>query len=228
VLTPGFGVLPPAGILPLAVQGFDAASGPSPTFGLRYLSRSTAVATVDSITGTVTGVAGGTAVVVATAPGAAGPVSDSTLVAVAANGVAVAMPVAGGRAFGAAKLGDTVVVRVLVDLHSVPAEKLGSYNAQLNWAPGTLRYVRSTAVAGGFTAPTLNEAATATGQLRFGAADAAGTAGPTIGILDITFVADAAGTSALTFALTDLSASSPSYIQMLPVAMVLSGGVQVR
>jgi hypothetical protein len=115
-----------------------------------------------------------------------------------------------------------------VDLRGVPAEKLGSYNAQLSWVPATLRYVRSTAVSGGFASPTLNETATASGQLRFGAADPAGTAGPTIGIIDITFVADAAGTSALTFALTDLSASSPSYTQMLPAAMVLAGGVRVQ
>jgi hypothetical protein len=149
-------------------------------------------------------------------------------VAVAASGVAVATPLAGGRAFGVAKVGDTVVVRVLVDLSGVPTQKLGSYNAQLNWTPATLRYVRSTAVTGGFAAATLNETATATGQLRFGAADPNGSAGPTVGILDITFVADAAGTSALTFALTDLSASSPSYTQMLPQAMVLSGSVRVQ
>ena len=82
VLTPGFGVVPPAGTLPLAVQGFNAASGPAPTTGLRYLSRTPAVATVDSLTGVVTAVAGGSAVVVASALGSSGTVYDSTLVAV--------------------------------------------------------------------------------------------------------------------------------------------------
>ena len=74
-----------------------------------------------------------------------------------------------GRAFRSALVNDTVRVLVAVDLSGVSPEKLGSYNAQLNWTTTALRYVRSENVAGGFVAPTLNETQTGSGQLRFGA-----------------------------------------------------------
>ncbi|MGD0485226.1 MAG: cohesin domain-containing protein, partial [Gemmatimonadales bacterium] len=225
VLTPGFGVVPPAGTLPLAVQGFNAASGPAPTFGLRFLSRTPGVAAVDSVTGVVTGVARGSAVIVASAPGASGTVYDSTLVAVPTAGVAVALPVSNAHAFGAANVGDTVHVVVTVNLGAVPGELVGSYDAQMDWNPSVLQYVSTTPISlvGGTT---LNESATSTGDLRFGSADPNGTTGP--GLVDVKFVARASGASPLTFALTDLSGLSPTFTQMLTHALVLSGGVQVK
>ena len=226
VLTPGYGILPPAGTLPLAVQGFNATDGPSPTFGMRYLSRAAGVATVDSLTGLVTAVAGGTAVIVASAPGTTGTVYDSTLVAVAENGVAVALPVSGGRAFGAAAVGDTVHVVVAVNIGAVAGESLGSYNAQLDWNPSVLQY-QSTAPAG-FTAPTLNETNTGTGELRFGAANPSGAAGPSVALIDVKFVAGGSGSSPLALTLTDLSGISPTFTQMLTQALVISGSVQVK
>jgi hypothetical protein len=226
-VTPGFGVVRVADTLRLQVSGKDGNGNAIAPVGLTYASRSPAVATVSS-SGLVTGVAGGTAVLVASAQGATGPVLDSTLVAVAATGVAVAVPLAGGRAFGSARVGDTVVVRVAVDLSGVPGEKLGSYNAQLDWTAGVLRYVSSTAVTGGFPTPTLNETATASGQLRFGAATPTGTAGPVIGLLDIKFVAAAAGTPPLTFTVSDLSGISPTFTRMETTALVLSTSVRVQ
>jgi len=226
VVTPGYGVLPPVGMLPLSVQGFNSADGPAPAFGLKYLSRSPGVATVDSLTGVVTGVSTGSAVIVAAAPGTVGMVYDSTLVAVAGDGVAVALPVSNGRAFSTAGVTDTVHVLVTVNLGSVPGERLGSYNAQLNWSSGVLRYVSTTPI--GFAAPTLNENNVLAGELRFGAIDAAGTAGPTIVVVDVKLVADAVGASPLTFSLSDLSGVSPAFTQMLTQAQVLSGGVQVK
>ncbi len=227
VLTPGFGVLPPAGTLPLSVQGFDAASGPVPAVGLRYLSRTPGVASVDSLTGVATAVAGGSAVIVASATGATGTVYDSTLVAVTPNGTAVALPVSNGHAFGAANVGDTVHVLVAVNIGALPGEKLGSYNAQLDWNASLLQYV-STAPVSFAVSTTLNESATSTGQLRFGAADPNGVAGPSFALVDVKFVATASGSSAVTFALTDLSGISPTFTQMLTQALVLSGSVQVK
>jgi hypothetical protein len=226
VLTPGFGIVQPAGTLPLAVQGFDAASVPVPATGLRYLSRTPAVATVDSLTGVVTAVTGGSAVVVASAPGASGTVYDSTLVAVPTTGVAVALPISNGHAFGVADVGDTVHVVVAVNISALPGDSLGSYNAQLNWDSAVLHYV-STAPAG-FAAPVLNETATASGQLRFSAASPNGAAGPMIVLVDVKFVAGASGASPLTFGLTELYSSISPYADLLPPAIVLSGGVRVN
>ena len=226
VVAPGFGVLQPAGTLPLAVAGFNSSDGPAPTFGLRYASRSPGVATVDSLTGVVTALSRGSAVVVASAPGATGTVYDSTLVAVAPTGTAVAAPLVGGRAFAEAKTGDTVRVAVTVNIGSVPGEELGSYNAQMNWAPAALQYV-STAT-GGFAAPVVNEGGVTGGELRFGAADAAGTPGPAIVVVNVKLVAGATGASQLALSLTDLSGISPTFTQMLTQALVLSGGVQVK
>jgi hypothetical protein len=226
VLTPGFVILPlPGGTLPLVTYGFDATGEPAPTLDLRYTSRTPSVATVGP-TGVVTAVAGGSAVIVDSAPGTTGMVYDSTLIAVAPSGVAVAFPVSNGRAFGSAQVGDTVHVVIAVNIGALPGEKLGSYNAQLNWDPAVLQYVHTAPAA--FAAPTVNELNTSTGELRFGAADAAGAPGPLIALVDVKFVATSAGASALTFALTDLSGITPTFTQMLPAALVLSGGVQVK
>ena len=228
VLAQGYAILPPAGTLQLGVQGFNATSGPAPTFGLRFTSRMPSVATVDSLTGVVTAAAGGAAVIVAAAPGTTGTVADSTLVAVAANGVAVALPVGNGHAFGNALVGDTVHVVVAVNIGAVTGDKLGSYNAQLNWSSSVLQYVSVSRDTTYFTAPVLNETATASGQLRFIAADPSGAAGPMIALVDVKFVAVASGASPLTFALTELYSSIWPFADILPQALVLSGGVQVK
>lgn len=225
-VTPGFGVVRVTDTLRLQVSGKDGNGNAIAPGVPTYTSRSPAVATVSS-SGLVTGAAGGTAVIVASAQGATGPVLDSTLVAVAATGSAVAVPLAGGRAFGSARVGDTVVVRVAVDLRGVPSERLGSYLARLNWTPSTLGYVTTALVSGGFVEPTVNADSTGLGQLRFGAANPTGTLGPVIGLLDIKFVAAAAGTTPLTFTVTDLSAAS-TFTQMVTTALVLSTSVRVQ
>jgi hypothetical protein len=180
------------------------------------------VATV-SASGVVTAVAGGTSVIVATLGG----VSDSLVIAVAANGSAVASAIADGRAFRSANVNDTVKVLVAVDLSGVSPEKLGSYNMQLNWSTAVLRYVRAETVAGGFVAPTLNETQTASGQLRFGAADAVGHAGPAVGLVRVVYVANAAGSTPLTFAVSELSASG-TFLNLLPAAIGTSSTVRVQ
>jgi hypothetical protein len=228
-VSPGYGVFAPAGTLPLAVQGFDAGGGTVPVTGLRYVSRSPGVASVDSLTGVVVPTGAGSAVIVASAPGGAGTVYDSMLVAVAGSGVAVAFPaVDNGRAFGSALVGDTVHVVVAVDIGAVSGEVVGSYTAQLNWDPAVLQYVRATASPAFASTTTFNETQTGVGQLRFGAADANGVPGPNIGLVQIVFVAGATGGSPLTLTLTDLSGISPTFTQMLTNALVLSTGVQVR
>jgi hypothetical protein len=230
-VAPGFSVLLTTGTVTLSVTGRNGAGASTPVTGLAFVSRSPAVATVNAATGLVTGVTGGTAVIVASAVGASGTVFDSMTVAVAATGAPVASAIGDGRAFDVVRPGDTVRVLVQVDLRRISPDKLGSYNAQLDWNTTALRYVRTDPVSGGFAAATLNETATTSGQLRFGAANAAGSAGPTVGLVTVVFVGNAVGTSALTFTLTDLSGISPAFTKYLPpdgVALIYSGSVRVQ
>jgi len=226
IVTPGSGVIPTTGTLSLAADGFNAADAYAPTLGLQYVSRAPGVATVNPSTGLVTAVSVGSAVIVASAPGTTGTVYDSTLVAVIGSGVAVAQTLTGGRAYGTALVGDMVHVLVAVNLTGVPAEKLGSYTAQLNWNPAVLQFVSATPVALAGAA-TVNATAASTGVLRFGSADATGVAGPAITLVDVKFLAGGAGASPLTLEMTDLSAAT-TFTQMRPQALVLSGSVQVK
>jgi hypothetical protein len=221
-VAPGFGVVTVGGTMQLGVTARDGAGNTVPAGSVSFTSRSAGVASV-STAGVVTGVSGGTATIVATASG----VSDSMLVAVAADSVAVAAPVADARFFGEASAGDTVRVQMGVDIRGAAPEKLGSYNARLTWTTGQLRFVR-TETAGAFGAPVTNPDSTSVGVLRFSAADANGATGPAILLLTAVYVAEAAGSTPLALTLTDLSATGPSFLQMLPKALVLSSSVRVR
>jgi len=223
-VTPGFGVIQPGGTLPLAVSAKDANGNPTSAGTVTFTSRNSGVATVNPSTGVVTGVAGGSAVIVATS--AAGP-ADSMAVAVGASGSAVVSAIAGTRAFDSVGVGDTVRVLVQVDLSGVAPEKLGSYNDSLGWDPAVLTYVSNAVVGGGFAAPTVNTSLVGSGILRFGAADANGAAGPVVGLIQITFVAQGAGSTAVAQTLSDLSAAG-TFTQMLPQALVVGSQVRVQ
>jgi hypothetical protein len=186
------------------------------------------VAVVDSLTGTVTGVAGGTTVILLTAPGASGPVLDSALIVVPVNGQAVAFATANGSSYGAAKVGDTVRVLVGVDIRAVTGEELGGYGAQMNWDPAVMQYVSTEAVPTvGFTAPLSDETNAGSGQLLFSASDALGKSGPVIGLAYVKFVALSADpTTPLTLALSGLTTANS--VNLLPGARVVSGSIQVK
>lgn len=223
-MSPGFAVLRAGDTTRLAVSGVDGLGNPVPSVsGVTFTSRTPGVATVNA-NGRITAVTAGSAIIVGTVTTA---IQDSMLVVVAANGQAVASALAGGRAFGGARVNDTVRVRVAVDLRGVSPEKLGSYNAQLTWSTSVLRYVTSGPVSGGFAAPTINANNAASGQLRFGSADAVGAAGPAVGVIDIVFVANGTGSTALTLALTDLSAAG-TFTNLLPAAAIHAGSVRVQ
>ncbi|HWO87638.1 MAG TPA: Ig-like domain-containing protein [Gemmatimonadales bacterium] len=222
VTAPGFAVLRPGEQVALTVDGRNASGQSVPVSGVSFTSRAPGVATVNASTGQVTAVAGGAAVIVATAAG----FSDSTLVVVAANGASVVSAIADGRNFGRAKVGDTVRVLVAMDMRGVAPELLGSYNAQLNWASATLRFVRSEAIATGLQAPLVNPANASAGELRFGAADPNGLGG-SFQVLRVVYVAQAAGTTDLTLGLTDLSAAI-TFADLLPGALRVSGMVRVQ
>jgi hypothetical protein len=229
--TPGFQVMLVADTVRLQISGKDGSGGAVTPTGLRFQSRTPGVVRVDSMTGLMTGVAAGTAVVVASATGATGGVLDSMLVAVPASGQAVAYLTTNGRSFASARVGDTLRVMTGVDLRAVPGEKLGSYNAQLDWTPAVATFQSIGAVlVGGFAAPTVNTGNAASGQVRFGAADAAGATALPVGLAAVTLVAGANGNSALTFTLTDLSAALTftNLLTRAPAALVVSGAVRVQ
>jgi hypothetical protein len=222
----GYLVMLPGDVTTLLVSAKDAVGNAAPTLGLTFSSRAPGVASVGAASGTVSAVATGSAVIRAQVPTATGTTSDSSLVVVPANGAAVIAAIGNGHAFDAARVGDTVKVRVLVDLRAVSGEVLGSYNAQLNWNPAALTYVSSGPVAGGFAAPTKNETQTSSGQLRFSSADPSGSAGP-VALIEIRFVGAAAGSSPFTLALTDLSAAK-TFTNLLPAAVVVSGSATIH
>jgi len=224
--TPGYRVMRPGDTVTFVATGKDGAGNPVTPFGLSYTSRNPGAATVNASTGLITAVSSGTAVIVAQAPAVSGTAADSTLIAIPASGSPVVAAIGDGRAFDAAKVGDTLKVRVLVDLRGVPGDTLGSYNAQLNWSTAALTYVSSATVTGGFAAPTLNETQTSSGQLRFGSADPNGSGGA-FALIQVTFTAAAAGSSPLTLALTDLS-TAKTFIQLLPAAVIVSGSATVH
>jgi hypothetical protein len=206
--------------------GKDGSGAPVTPFGLSYTSRSPGVATVNAATGLVTAVSSGTAVIVAQAPTATGTTADSMLVVTPAGGSPVVAAIGDGRAFDAAKVGDTLRVFVVVDMRAATGDTLGSYNAQLSWSTAALTYDTSFAVAGGFAAPTINATNAASGQLRFGSADPNGSAGA-FGLIEVDFRGAAAGTSPLTLTLTDLSAAK-TFAQLLPVAVIVSGSATIH
>lgn len=225
VINQGYRVLRPADQLALTVTVRDAQGNTLPATGTSFTSRSTGIASVNATTGNVTAVAAGNTIIVATI----GAISDSMVVSVAANGSVVFSVVDdAARAFRRASVGDTVKMLAAIDLRAVAPEKLGSYTTQIGFAPGVLRYVRGDVVAGGFTAPVINATQAASGTVTFGAADAAGHAGPSVGLVMLVFVAQGAGSTTLTATTTDISASAPSFANLLPAAQSFLGTVRVQ
>ncbi|OGT92872.1 MAG: hypothetical protein A2083_01495 [Gemmatimonadetes bacterium GWC2_71_9] len=224
-MSPGFAVLRTGDTTQLAVSGVDGLGNPVPSVaGVVFTSRTPGVATVNAA-GRITAVAAGSAVIVGTLTSA---IQDSMLVVVAATGQAVVSALAGAREFAAARVNDTVRVRVTVDLRAVSPEKLGSYNDSLLWNPAVLRYVTAGPVTGGFAAPTINDLNVTSGLLRFGSADAYGAAGPVVELIDIVFVAQASGTAGLVLRASELYAAQAPFANLLPAAAIHSGSVRVQ
>lgn len=235
-VTPGDSIVRPGDAVTLTVTGKDGTGATVPVSGVTFVSRAPSVATVGGSSGTVTAVAGGTAVIVAQA--GAG-IADSMVVTVAGDGSAVVSAVGDRRAFDGVRVGDTVHVRVAVDLRGVASEKLGSYDAEVDWDPTLLTLTGVAEVPGGFSGATINcplnsglsncslLSNQASGTVRFGGADPNGLVGPRVALLDLTFVATKSGASALALSMTDISAAS-TFTNLLPSAVVVSGHVRVQ
>lgn len=218
-ITPGYADVGAGSSTTLTAEAIDA-NGLPVAATMSWTSRATGVATVGSATGQVTGVAPGTAVIVATS----GTLADSALVTVPVAGNVVVSTTSNGRAFRAPKVGDTVTVLVTADMAFTPSEVLGSYNATLTWDPTKLMYLDLQTA--DFQAPTVNETATPTGSLRFSSADPAGMGGA-VGLATIRFVAQAQGAANLGLSISEMSAAI-TYTNLLSRVTVTSGTITVR
>ena len=188
-----------------------------------WTSGTPGVATVSS-TGLVTGVAPGSAVVVATAaPG----VADSLVVMVGdptiLPGNPLALALTGGRSFGVAKIGQPVAIDVVIDLKAVPIELLGSYDARFIWNSGVLRF--DSTHAGTFASPAIIPDTAASGILRFNATDLVGKAGSQT-LVRLWFTATGLGPSTHVLSLPVLSAALTS-LDLTPGLLVASGGATI-
>ena len=187
-----------------------------------WTSGAPSVARVSS-TGLVTGVAPGSAIVVATgAPG----VADSLVVMVGnatiLPGNALALALTGGRSFGVAKIGQPVAIDIVVDLKAV-TELLGSYDARFTWNTGVLRF--DSTQAGTFVSPAVIPDTAAGGILRFNATDLVGAIGSQT-LVRLWFTATGPGPSNHVLSLPLLSAAVTG-LDLTPGLLVAPGGVTI-
>ena len=215
--------LSPGNSAQLAAIVTDFAGKQLPPSLATWASGAPGVATVSS-TGLVTGVAPGSAIVVATAaPG----VADSLVVMVGdpviPPGNPLALPLTGGRSFGVAKIGQPVAIDVVIDLKAVPTELLGSYDARFTWNTGVLRF--DSTQAGTFTPPTVIPDTAAGGILRFNATNAAGTAG-SLTLVRLWYTAVGPGPSGHVLSLSTLTAALTG-LDLLPGLLVAPGGTTI-
>lgn len=201
-ITPGFLGVAVGDTATLSATLVNALGSPLPGGTVTWESRTTSVATVSG-TGLVTGIAAGTAVLVASASG----FSDSVLVRAVPSGDVILWALPGGRSFQAVRVGDTAGVELTADFRAAPAEKLGSYQASLDWNASLLQYldVQSTS----FAAPTVNPGTgTCTHQLCLAAADPQNAAS-VVAVARVRLRALAAGAATPTLAVTEMSSNVP-------------------
>jgi hypothetical protein len=222
-VTPGYADIAVGDTVTLIGQLVDF-QGNSISGSVTWQTRSPSVATIGA-TGLVTGVAPGTAVLVASGSG----LSDSALVAVAVPTNAIVSATSGGSAFRQARVGDTVVVDLTADLRFTTGELLGSYQASLDWDASVLQFidVQST----GFAAPVVNPGTGACShQLCLAAADPQN-ATSRIVVARVRLLALAAGSTAATLGITELSSNvAPTFTNLYAAnrVTVISGSVTVR
>lgn len=173
-----------------------------------WTSRSPGVASVNATSGLVTGVARGSAVIVATA----GTARDSIIVSVGdaapPPGDMLVAAVTNGRAFGVRRVGQPVTVEIRVAQLAVPADSLGSYNARYTWNPAMLRFDSTSA--GTYAAPTVNTDSVSVGTLRFAAVNANSKSGPLV-LTRLWFTALTTGEEGHVLEITEMSGVSPNF-----------------
>jgi hypothetical protein len=200
-VTPGLAAVAAGSTTPLTGVVIDGTGATIASIPVSWTSRSTGVATVNS-SGVVTGVATGTAVVVAQGGGFA----DSTRVVVppAGNVIASTTAGAGTRTFQSQKVGDTVTVTLTADMRFTPNEKLGSHGDTLTWNPALLQFID---VQPGpvFAPPTVNSSGAASGRLILAGADASSNTVGQVVFAKVRFKALAAGNASTVLTFDEMS-----------------------
>ena len=200
-------------------DSFGNILGTAPT----WTSRSPSVATV-SASGVVTGVAAGSAVIVAQS----GTAADSMVVTVgnaaSAPGDMLIAAVTNGRAFGVRKVGQSVAIDIRVDQLAV-ADSLGSYNARFSWNNAVMTF--DSVSAGNYPAPTVNDSSF-NGVLRFAAVDANSRSG-TLTLARLWFTAVATGSDGHVLQVTDVSGVSPNFFNYFTSGryVIVSGSARI-
>jgi hypothetical protein len=224
-MSPGYANVGVGGSTSFTGAVVDALGNPLGIYPVQWMSRSPAVASVGA-TGTVTGVAPGTAVIFLSAPDFSGDpaFTDSALVVVPAAGGVVVSTTANQRAFVTGAVGDTIVVDVTADMTFTAGELLGSYNAVLNWDPAVLSFVD--VQTGDFPTPELNTNNVGSGELRFAQANANGTGGAVV-IARVRLVAQAAGSSSAAVTISEMSAAQ-TFTNLINQVTVANGTVTIQ
>ncbi|NOZ56862.1 MAG: hypothetical protein GXO73_08770, partial [Calditrichaeota bacterium] len=125
-------------------------------------------------------------------------------------------------------VGQQIDVAVNIDMTNMssPNDKLGSYTASLTWDTSVLRYKGySGGTTSGFDSPTVNEADTASGTLRFSDAYANGASGK-VNVIHVTFEAVGYGQSVLDLEFSAMAAAY-TFADLLPYLTVNDGNVDV-
>lgn len=226
LITPGYATLTtvsPENTVQLAAAVLDIGGKPLSPSLATWTSRTPSVAMVSS-GGLVTGVAPGSAIVLATAaPGVADSlvvmVGDATIL----PGNPIALALTAARSFGVAKLGQPIPIDVVVDLKAVPVELLGSYDARFTWNAAVLRF--DSTQAGSFASPVVIADTAAGGILRFSATNLLGAAGSQT-LAHLWFTATGPGPSSQALSLPVLSTAITG-LDLTPRLLVAPGGVTI-
>lgn len=220
---PGFANVLVGGTTQLTGAVVDPLGNPLGGGSFTWASRSPGIATVDAA-GLVTGVAEGTAVVVATS----GSFVDSIKVTVPPSGNVVVNTVANVGSFSAPAVNGDVQVQVWADLRPTPNEKLASYNARLTWNVAQLTFVDTTASqTGDFPSPLVNRDSVAAGILRFAQINPSGSSGQVV-LARFRLRGAAAGAAALQITLSEMSGAAPTITNLISRVTVTNGTVTVR
>lgn len=195
----GQAILFQGGTAPSTAAVRDANGNPIGTVPLTYLSRDPSIATVNA-SGTITGVARGQAVIVASSGSPA--FSDSLLAVVGAPGAPILITNLTGFSLRA---DTTRTVSILVNM-GASATNVSSGLVTVTWDPAVLQYTGN--AAGAAVSATVNGANAATGSVTFAFATAAGATG-NIEVLKLTFHAATfpGATTALTLTSSEMTAS---------------------
>jgi adhesin/invasin len=209
----------PSGAVPLGFTLKDANDNPTTGGTFTYTSRSTSIATVSS-NGTVTAVAAGQVVIVASASQG----SDSMIVVVrGADGTPVLMTDI--VSFGVTA-GSNLTFRVQTDMTG-NADKLGSTSVKVEWDPALFTYQSNAAVAGGPT-PTVLTTSASTGSLTFSIADATGYSGR-VNLIQVTLKAVAAAGATGTIKLTASEVNAAvTFANLLPATLAVTMPIIIR